>query len=86
MTEKKLAVVAGAARGIGRAICLKLLKQGFEVADKFVRLGEHIKEVGEHSVTVRFAVDLTAAVKVIVVSQVGNAEVANERADKNNED
>jgi len=32
MAEKKLAVVTGAARGIGRAICLKLLKQGFEVA------------------------------------------------------
>jgi 3-oxoacyl-[acyl-carrier protein] reductase len=32
MAEKKLAVVTGAARGIGRAICLKLLKQGLEVA------------------------------------------------------
>lgn len=32
MTEKRLAVVTGAARGIGRAIVLELLKQGRKVA------------------------------------------------------
>jgi len=32
MAEKRLAVVTGAARGIGRAIVLELLKQGREVA------------------------------------------------------
>jgi 3-oxoacyl-[acyl-carrier protein] reductase len=32
MTEKRLAVVTGAARGIGRAIVLELLKQGRDVA------------------------------------------------------
>jgi 3-oxoacyl-[acyl-carrier protein] reductase len=32
MSEKRLAVVTGAARGIGRAIILELLKQGREVA------------------------------------------------------
>jgi 3-oxoacyl-[acyl-carrier protein] reductase len=32
MSEKRLAVVTGAARGIGRAIVLELLKQGRIVA------------------------------------------------------
>ncbi len=32
MPEKRLAVVTGAARGIGRAIALELLRQGREVA------------------------------------------------------
>ncbi len=32
MSEKRLAVVTGAARGIGRAIVLELLRQGRKVA------------------------------------------------------
>ena len=32
MSEKRLAIVTGAARGIGRAVVLELLKQGRQVA------------------------------------------------------
>ena len=50
-------------------IAANLREQGFEVADEVVRLPEHIKQVGAHSVTLRFADDLTAAVSVVVVSE-----------------
>ncbi len=46
-----------------------LRQQGFEVAEKHVQIGGHIKEVGEHSVKLRFAVDITATVKVVVVPE-----------------
>lgn len=46
-----------------------LREQGFEVADEIVKLPEHIKQVGTHSVTLRFADDLTATVKVVVVAE-----------------
>jgi large subunit ribosomal protein L9 len=49
-------------------IAANLREQGFEVADDVVRLPEHIKQVGTHSVTLRFAEDLTATVSVVVVS------------------
>ena len=44
MSEKKLAVVTGAARGIGRAIVLELLKQGREVAGLDIN-AEQLKEL-----------------------------------------
>ena len=52
MAEKRLAVVTGAARGIGRAIVLELLKQGREVAgldinaDQLAELEAVVKEAG----------------------------------------
>ncbi len=52
MSEKRLAVVTGAARGIGRAIVLELLKQGREVAgldinaDQLAELESVVKEAG----------------------------------------
>jgi len=52
MAEKKLAVVTGAARGIGRAIVLELLKQGCEVAgidinaEQLNELAEVVKQAG----------------------------------------
>ena len=49
-------------------IAANLREQGFEVADEVVRLPEHIKQVGTHSVTLRFAEDLSATVSVVVVS------------------
>ena len=44
MSEKRLAVVTGAARGIGRAIVLELLKQGREVAGLDIN-PEQLKEL-----------------------------------------
>ncbi len=46
-----------------------LRAQGFEVADEVVRLSEHIKQVGTHSVKLKFADDLTAGVKVTIVAK-----------------
>lgn len=52
MSEKKLAVVTGAARGIGRAVVLELLKQGREVvgldinSEQLVELENVVKEAG----------------------------------------
>jgi large subunit ribosomal protein L9 len=56
-------------------IAANLREQGFEVADEVVRLGEHIKQVGTHSVTLRFAEDLTATVSVVVVSEQADAGI-----------
>lgn len=50
-------------------IAANLRAQGFEVADELVQLPEHIKHVGTHAVTLKFADDLTAQVKVTVVPE-----------------
>ncbi|HNS22721.1 MAG TPA: 50S ribosomal protein L9 [Sedimentisphaerales bacterium] len=50
-------------------IAANLRSQGFEVADEIVKLPEHIKQIGTHEVTLRFAEDLTATVRVVVVSE-----------------
>jgi len=50
-------------------IAANLRSQGFEVADEIVKLPEHIKQVGTHEVTLRFAEDLTATVRVVVVAE-----------------
>lgn len=49
-------------------IAANLREQGFKVADEVVHLPEHIKDVGTHSVTLKFAGDLTATVSVVVVA------------------
>jgi large subunit ribosomal protein L9 len=46
-----------------------LRAQGFEVADEYVELAEHIKEVGTHSVRLEFADGLVATVSVVVVPE-----------------
>jgi large subunit ribosomal protein L9 len=56
-----------------KEIAANLRQQGFEVADKFVHLDEHIKEVGEHTIKLKFAADVVATVKVVVVPQVQEA-------------
>ncbi|UCG57535.1 MAG: 50S ribosomal protein L9 [Phycisphaerales bacterium] len=52
-----------------RQIGANLREQGFEVADEVVRLPEHIKHVGTHSVTLKFADDVIATVNVVVVPE-----------------
>ena len=62
MSEKRLAVVTGAARGIGRAIVLELLRQGrivagLDITEQLTELEKFVKEAG-HSVLTR-RVDIT---------------------------
>jgi len=50
-------------------IAENLRGQGFEVRDDVVRMPEHIKEIGTYDITLKYAMDATALVKVVVVSQ-----------------
>jgi large subunit ribosomal protein L9 len=50
-------------------IAANLRAQGFEVADEIVKPSEHIKNLGTHDVTLRFAEDVTATVHVVVVPE-----------------
>ncbi len=50
-------------------IAANLREQGFEVADEVVQLPHHIKQVGTHSVTLKFSEDLNATVSVVVVPE-----------------
>jgi large subunit ribosomal protein L9 len=52
-----------------RQIAANLRAQGFEVADEIVQLPEHIKQVGTHAVTLKFAENVTATVNVVVVPE-----------------
>ena len=52
-----------------RQIAANLRAQGFKVADDVVQLPEHIKEVGTHVVTLKFADNVTATVNVVVVPE-----------------
>ena len=61
-------------------IAANLREQGFEVADEVVHLSEHIKDVGTHSVTLKFAGDLTATVSVVVVAAGEDVEALKEPA------
>ena len=64
-------------------IAANLRDQGFEVADDVVELPHHIKQVGTHSVTLRFAEDLTATVNVTVVPE--GAEIPAEQKEAQQE-
>jgi len=48
-------------------IATNLREQGFEVTDQMVKLSPPIKQLGNFSVTVELAKDLTATINVIVV-------------------
>ncbi len=69
MSEKRLAIVTGAARGIGRAIVLELLKQGRIVAgldiiaDQLTELETVVKEAGFSVITK--CIDITDTPKFI---------------------
>ncbi len=56
-----------------RQIAQNLRRQGFEVADEVVDLPHHIKQLGTHSVTLKFEDNLTATVNVVVVSEQSSA-------------
>jgi large subunit ribosomal protein L9 len=59
-----------------RQIAANLRGQGFEVADEIVQLHEHIKQTGTHEVTLKFADDLTATVKVVIVAEPTNGSTS----------
>jgi len=50
-------------------IAENLRAQGFTVADEVVRLPEHIKEVGTHTVKLRFSENTKVSVNVVVVAE-----------------
>ena len=55
-------------------IAQNLREQGFEIADEFVDMHEHIKNVGTAHVKLTFGEDLTATVSVVVVPEGGSVE------------
>ena len=63
-------------------IAANLRTQGFEVADEIVKLPEHIKQLGTHNVTLRFADDLTATVRVVVVPEQVEEQPGDEKQEK----
>jgi len=63
-------------------IAVNLRAQGFEVADEIVKLPEHIKQLGTHNVTLRFAEDLTATVRVVVVPEQVEEQQGQEKQEK----
>lgn len=65
-------------------IAENLRQQGYEVADKFIQLDEHIKEVGQYTVKLKFTADVTANVKVTIVPQGQSEETANESESQTN--
>ncbi len=62
-------------------IAVNLREQGFEVPDDVVEMPHHIKQVGAHSVTLRFADDLIVSVKVTVVPEGGQIDAEQNRQD-----
>ena len=66
-------------------IATNLREQGFEVPDNCVVLNEHIKAVGEYTVRLKFSPELIATVKVIVVSQDEDIEIADGTIDQDNQ-
>ena len=81
------AVIAAKANELGhlfgsvseREIAANLRAQGFEVADEFVQMPHHIKEVGTHSIRLEFDKDLAATVSVVVVPEGVDMESLKER-------
>ncbi len=63
-------------------IAANLRAQSFEVADEIVKLPEHIKQLGTHDVTLRFAEDLTATVRVVVVPEQVEEQAGEEQPEK----
>ena len=68
-----------------REIAANLREQGFEITDNIVQLPEHIKEVGTHTVTLRFSEELTTTVNVVVVAEQDAAEASEETSETGDE-
>jgi len=64
-----------------KEIAENLRQQGFEVTDQAIQLPHHIKQLGTTEVNLKFAEDITAKIKVTVVSQDGE-ETPNQQQDK----
>jgi len=64
-----------------KMIGANLREQGFQVADDVVRLPEHIKQVGAHEVTLKFADDVKATVNVVVVAEQAEGEEQEEQVE-----
>jgi len=93
------AVIAAKANELGhlfgsvsaRQIATNLREQGFEIADEVVQLPEHIKEIGTHSVTLKFKGGLTTTISAVVVPEQDGTEgldsthTATETASETNE-
>jgi large subunit ribosomal protein L9 len=65
-------------------IAANLRLQGYEVADKHVRLREHIKEVGQYTVEIEFAAGITAKVQVTIVPEGQNVEASDDSEGQTN--
>lgn len=50
-------------------IAANLREQGFQVANEIVQLPEHIKQIGTHAITLKFAGNVTATVNLVVVPE-----------------
>lgn len=61
-----------------KMIATNLREQGFAVTEEVVRLPEHIKQVGSHEVTLKFAEEVTATVNVVVVPEKTDEETEGE--------
>jgi len=59
-------------------IAANLREQGFAVADDVVKLPAHIKQIGSHDVTLKFADEVTATVNVVVVPEKSEEDEASE--------
>ena len=53
-----------------------LRQQGFEIVDRVVQIDEHIKEVGQYSVKLKFTANVTAKIKVTIVPEGQGAQTA----------
>ena len=50
-------------------IATNLREQGFQVANEIVQLPEHIKQVGTHTITLKFTDNLKATINLVVVPE-----------------
>jgi large subunit ribosomal protein L9 len=59
-------------------IAANLREQGYLVANEIVHLHEHIKQVGTHTLTLKFADNVTANINLVVVPEQASEEETDE--------
>jgi large subunit ribosomal protein L9 len=59
-------------------IAANLREQGYLVANEIVHLHEHIKQVGTHTITLKFADNVTANINLVVVPEQASEEETDE--------